>query len=371
MQCSAWRPTSSASTSVRPPSSSTRWNSCGPSPGAHAGPQRRVRVHPLGGRGARQQLQEDLEVAPRRAAPSRSPSASPAPSAASGTCARCPRTRRRRSCPVSAIPKFAPETATGTDEELRAQVQPRGLGDRRRLVAQRLALGDRALEQRADLRAVAVDRRARGCATACRRGRAGRSARRGRSPARGCPRASSASLMPISSVASDLTLITSSVPVRARDRRDDRVRLGAVARPVHDAARRASTAASRRSSCSGSVAIVVRLDRLAGVAQRLPVGQLGDRALALVADQRRRLADVAAQLRVRPARPSRARLKAHSCAARISARCIVAHAGALRATARRRCASGTTCPPTCTPPRACRARAAPCRRASPSTCRRS
>ena len=33
MQRSAWRPTWSASTSVRPLSISTRWNSCGPSPG--------------------------------------------------------------------------------------------------------------------------------------------------------------------------------------------------------------------------------------------------------------------------------------------------------------------------------------------------
>ena len=31
MQCSAWRPTSSSSTRVRPASSSTRWNSRGPS----------------------------------------------------------------------------------------------------------------------------------------------------------------------------------------------------------------------------------------------------------------------------------------------------------------------------------------------------
>src|SRR5918996_2527201 len=33
MQASVWRPTSSASTLVRPLSSRTTWNSCGPSPG--------------------------------------------------------------------------------------------------------------------------------------------------------------------------------------------------------------------------------------------------------------------------------------------------------------------------------------------------
>ena len=67
-----------------------------------------------------------------------------------------------------------------------------------------------------------------------------------------------------------------------------------------------------------------RLDRRAGVAQRLPVRQLPDRPRALGADRRRRLAEVAPQLRVRPA--SRARppgSPCHSCAARISARCIV------------------------------------------------
>jgi hypothetical protein len=44
-------------------------------------------------------------------------------------------------------------------QELRAQVPARGLGDRRRLPAEVLALRDRALEQRPDLGAVLVDRR--------------------------------------------------------------------------------------------------------------------------------------------------------------------------------------------------------------------
>ena len=55
----------SASARVRPPSSRTRWNALRPVARAHAGPERRVRVHPLAGRRARQQLEEHLEVAPR------------------------------------------------------------------------------------------------------------------------------------------------------------------------------------------------------------------------------------------------------------------------------------------------------------------
>ena len=66
MQRSAWRPTSSARVSVRPLSSRTRWKSCGPSPSVVTRPHRRVRVHPLGGRGARQGLEEDLQVPPGR-----------------------------------------------------------------------------------------------------------------------------------------------------------------------------------------------------------------------------------------------------------------------------------------------------------------
>ena len=66
MQCSAARPTSSASAAVRPLSSSTRWNVLRSVAGRHAGPGRGVGVHPLAGRGAGQQLQEDLEVAPGR-----------------------------------------------------------------------------------------------------------------------------------------------------------------------------------------------------------------------------------------------------------------------------------------------------------------
>ncbi len=52
------------------------------------------------------------------------------------------------------------------------------------------------------------------------------------------PSASSASLRPISWVAIDLTLTTSSTPWRLRDRGDDRVGLGGVPGPVDDGAAR-------------------------------------------------------------------------------------------------------------------------------------
>ena len=50
------------------------------------------------------------------------------------------------------------------------------------------------------------------------------------------PSAASASLSPISWVAIDLTLTTSSTPWRLGDVGDDRVGLGGVAGPVHDRA---------------------------------------------------------------------------------------------------------------------------------------
>ena len=71
-----------------------RWNACGPSPGVTPGPHRGVRVHPLRRRRARQQLEEDLEVAPGRDELLDPHDRDQRPRAASGTSARCPRIRR-------------------------------------------------------------------------------------------------------------------------------------------------------------------------------------------------------------------------------------------------------------------------------------
>ena len=104
-------------------------------------------------------------------------------------------------------------------------------------------------------------------------------------------------MSPISSVASDLTLITSPAPCVARDAGDDRVRLGPVARPVHRPAG-ARHALLQPLELLGQRRHRARLDRRAGVAQRLPVASSADRRGALGADRRRRLAEIAAQLRV-------------------------------------------------------------------------
>ena len=60
--------------------------------------------------------------------------------------------------PVSATPKFAPETATGTDRNFSRRCAARRLGDRRRLVAEVLASAIVRSNSVPDLRAVPVDR---------------------------------------------------------------------------------------------------------------------------------------------------------------------------------------------------------------------
>ena len=213
MQCSAARPTWSASAAVRPLSSSTRWKSCGPSPGRHAGPDRGVRVHPLAGRGARQQLQEHLQVPPGRHDLLDAHHGDQRLAAGSGTSARCPRTRPRTACRSRRRAKLAPQIADLGRQELAAQVLPGGLGQLRPV--RRSDPGRRRPSRAGRCRG---SRRGScgspgpGCATAG-RGRAARSARPGRSRRRAIPAASSASLRPISWVAIDLTLTTSVAPV--------------------------------------------------------------------------------------------------------------------------------------------------------------
>ena len=92
------------------------------------------------------------------------------------------------------------------------------------------------------------------------------------------PAAASASFSSISSVVSDFTFTTSVDAVRARDVDDDRVRLGGVARPVH---LRRPPPVPRCSNCtrySSRWASTSALIAAAGLAQLLPVGQLGDDA---------------------------------------------------------------------------------------------
>ena len=111
------------------------------------------------------------------------------------------------------------------------------------------------------------------------------------------PAASSASLRPISWVAIDLTLTTSSAPVARTSSSDDRVGLGRVAGPVH----RAAAGGDLRSSsirCSSRRAIVAAL--MAGPASRSSSqsGTSPTTAARLPRIVRGRVAEVGAQLGV-------------------------------------------------------------------------
>ena len=174
-----------ASTRVRPLSSRTTWNSCGPSPGVTPGPERRVRVHPLAGRGARQQLQEDLEVG-------EAGSSFSIPSIVTSTVGRVvhirplPSDSTTQTVPVSAIA-----------EVRAADADARGRGTARAGRRARPRRGRAGRRTRSRARSSARRGRGsrcgcggspgRGCATTSRR-RAGGSARRSRSRARGFPR---------------------------------------------------------------------------------------------------------------------------------------------------------------------------------------
>ena len=61
--------------------------------------------------------------------------------------------------PVSAIPKFAPEIATGTDRNFSRRWRRAASAIAALVPTEILTARDRPLEQRADLRPVAVDRR--------------------------------------------------------------------------------------------------------------------------------------------------------------------------------------------------------------------
>ena len=157
MQCSAWRPTSSASTSVRPASSSTRWNSRGPSSSRTP-----VQIDVYGFiRSAVEERGSSCSITSRSR---HSGSTFSIPISVISTFGSVVHMRPLPSDsttpiePVSAIAEVRAADRDRHGEELLAQVPARRLGDRARLEPELLALGDRALEQRRDLGAVAVDR---------------------------------------------------------------------------------------------------------------------------------------------------------------------------------------------------------------------
>src|SRR6476469_4695003 len=114
MQWSAWRPTSSASTSVRPLSSSTRWNSCGPSPAC-------TPVHNDVYGFIRSPVAERGSSCTNTSRSRHSGSTFSIPITVIRTCGSVRHIRPLPSdsttpmVPVSATAKFAPEVATGTD----------------------------------------------------------------------------------------------------------------------------------------------------------------------------------------------------------------------------------------------------------------
>ena len=253
MQCSAWRPTSSASTSVRPLSSSTRWNSRGPSP-------------------SRTPVQSDVYGFIRSPVEERGSSCSiTSRSRHSRQHLLDPHHRdehlRQRDAEAAVALGLHDADRPGLrDREVRAGHRdraPTGTSRAGAAAPPRPAPAGRAgrscpsaivrVEQRRGSPPGCGGSPARGCATGGRR-RAARSAPPGRSRPPRCPRSASASLRPISSVASDLTLTTSSIPCPCAIRATIAL-ASAASRAQCTVPPAAVTAASRRSSCSGSVAI--------------------------------------------------------------------------------------------------------------------
>ena len=220
---------------------------------------------------------------------------------------------------------------------------------------------------------------ARGDATAA-RPRAGRSARPGRSRAAGCPAASSASLSPISSVASDFTLTTSSAPSARTSADHDLVRLRGVARPVHRAAGRLDGRLELDEhgvEAGERLVLDRRAGRRAAPPSRAPRRRPPPACARIVVVACRRLRP---QLRVRERRRRGLRealgprvARGRRCASRREDLRQVhgAHGRARAGAARRRCASGTSCRRRRRRRRPWRRSPPASRRASPPRCRRS
>ena len=344
MQCRASRPTASASTRVRPLSSSTRWNSPGPSSG-------RTPVHSDVYGFMRSPVEERGRSCRKTSRSRHDGSTFSIPITVISTGGSVvhmrplPSDSTTPTVPVSAMPKFAPETPTRARRKAwrrwrrAASVSSSGsspspsspssranrsrISDRLRWIAGTRMCDDQSCESctMSSARSVSI------AVT---------------------PRCSSAWLRSISSVVSDLTLTTSRAPWAAHEVAHDRVGLGRVARPVHVAAgrlhRRLELLEQDVEPAHGAA-----LDRRPGRAQLLPVGHLGHDRVALGADAARGVVQVAAQLRVVEAagllgtgsRGGQDLRQVQRCARR-----------RLRAAGRRRCASGTSSRPPRTPRRA-------------------
>ena len=293
MHASVCRPTWSASTSVRPASSEHDVEDLRAVPGRDAGPERRVRVHPLAGRRARKQLEEDLEILRNRGTSFSIPTTVMSVSGSVVQKRPLPSDSTMQTVPVSATAKLAPliPTRARRNRSRRWRRAASASSRARRRDPAGRARGGRGRGSRRG----SCGSPGRGCATTPRR-RAGRSARRGRSRARRSRRGKR-SFRRISSVVSDFTFTTSRSPVAAHEVCDD------AASPPRRRAPSAPAAGLDRPpprTGAGSVEVPQRLvlDRTAGLAELLPVGPLRDDRGALRADRVRRDAEVAPKLLV-------------------------------------------------------------------------
>ena len=188
-----------------------------PVTGGHARPRRGVGVHPLPGRGPRQQLEEDVEVGPgghdlldADHGHEHLGQGEAHPPVALGL----HHDKRARSPPQRSSRPRRPSASTGTSRAGAAAPRPRARPGRRSGRAGRAGLRQPSGRGRCrGSRTGCGGSRARGCGSAGRR-RAARSARPGRSPRRRSRASASASFRPISWVAIDLTLTTSRMPCR-------------------------------------------------------------------------------------------------------------------------------------------------------------
>ena len=283
MHRSAWRPTGSTSVSVRPLSSSTRWNACGPSPGVtpvhidvYGFIRSAVEERGRSWRNTSRSCQRGDELLDPHH--------------------RDQRLGQRQAHPAVALglddhhgPGLGDREVRAGDRDLRAQellpqVEPGGLGERARLVGQvrgrrPAGAGHLALEDLADLAPVAVDRRhedVRRQVAAELHDELGEVGLPGRDP---FLREGLVELDLLGGHRLDLDHL---VGAGLADERGRRWRWPPPRRVPSGPSRRAAvTFASSRSRRAGRSREDLVLDRRAGEAERLPVGALLDGARAL------------------------------------------------------------------------------------------
>ena len=270
--------TSSASAAVRPLSSRIDVELLRAVARRHAGPGGGVGVHPLTGATSAAAAAGTRRGPARSAPPSRRPTTLTSASGRVRHIRPLPSDSTTTSVPVSATAKFAPETATFGAQELLPQVQPGSAGQLGRVVGQVVRRGTSGTRHPLAGRSAGSPRGfggspAPGCGWAGRR-RAARSAPRGRSPHAAIPAPASASLRPISWVAIDLTLTTSSTPWAFATAATTSVRLRRVTGPVHRCAPAAVSDCLQLHQVRRQVVQCAVLDRRAGRPQVLPVARL-------------------------------------------------------------------------------------------------